>query len=127
VGILDVDRVRAELGPRLGDRFLQYATAPDEEEAHRLLVHIDQHLAHMTRHLGGDLPLPIALASRCKRLLMRYDESGPEERAAIAGAVRYFLETHDLERDDEPSGFDDDAKVMNYVVEGVAPELGKVS
>ena len=125
MGILDVDRVRAELGPRLGDRFLQYATAPDEKEAYRLLVHIDEHLAHMTLP-GGDLPLPRALASRCKRLLMRYDESGPEERAAIVGAVRYFLETHDLERDDGPSGFDDDAKVMNYVVEGVAPELGRV-
>ena len=28
MGLLDPDRVRAALGPRLGDKFLQYATAP---------------------------------------------------------------------------------------------------
>lgn len=128
MGVLDVERVRAELGPRLADRFLQYATPLDEDEAQRLLVQIDQHLAVIApRARQADLIQASALASRCKLLLMRFARSGAEERAAIAAAVRYFLDTHDLERDDEPAGFGDDARVMNYVVEAVAPELGQVS
>jgi hypothetical protein len=127
VELLDRDRVRSVLGPRLGDRFLQYATPTDEAEAQRMLVHIDEHLALMAPQPGCDQRRASALASRCKRLLIRYRESTPEARAAITAVVRYFLDTHDLDRDDEPCGFDDDVEVMNFVVDVLAPELGRVT
>jgi hypothetical protein len=126
VGVLDVERVRAELGPRLADRFLQYATAPEPDEAQRLLFHVDEHMVLMARRGGADPERGKALASRCKHLLLRYFDASPEVRAAIAGAVRYFIDTHDMDRDDGPLGFVDDAQVMNYVIRAVAPDLEPV-
>jgi hypothetical protein len=133
-GILDAAHVAAALGPRLAERFLQYAVEPADGERGELMLRIDEHLAQMRRaaerrnpaapdHAGVD-----ALATLGKRLLLRLGDAAAsaDTRAAIAGAVRYFIDTHDLERDDAPLGLEDDALVMNYVVSEVAPELARV-
>jgi len=117
---LDPDRVRAALGTRLGDRFLQYATPPGPGEAGRLLVRIDEHLAAAARAeaAGAD-----RLARACKRLLLRLEGADADTAAAIVAAARYFVDTYDLARDDGPDGYADDAQVVEYVIAEVAPDL----
>ncbi len=114
MSVLDPERARAALGTRLGDRFLQYAARGSADEARELLIHIDEHVALVRARAGAD-----ALADRisvaCKRLLMRAEATAAEERAAIVGAVRYFLDTYDIQRDDQPEGFADDAQVLARV------------
>jgi hypothetical protein len=125
MGVLDPDLARAALGERLASRFLQYAAAGDEAGAQRLQLSIDEHLAEI---LAGrtDHALAARIATACKRLLLRWHDAAPDARAGIVGAVRYFLETHDLHRDDQKLGLDDDAQVVSYVVAAVAPDLGPV-
>lgn len=128
MGVLDADRTRAALGDRLAARFLQYAVTTAGADAERFLVRVDEHLAemlHAADRRGDPATLAQQIATTCKRLLLRWGDSEPEARAAIVGAVRYFLETHDLSRDDEALGLDDDAQVVDYVVAAVAPELSR--
>jgi hypothetical protein len=128
MGILDATRVRAALGSRLADRFLQYTSEPDEAERRALILRVDEHLAQIQRAAArrGDGQPDVArggeMAAACKRLLLRCPVHG-EACAAIVAAVRYFIDTHDLERDDEPHGFDDDEQVLSFVAEAVSHEL----
>ena len=115
MGLLDVDRVRAALGPRLGDRFLQYATPPEAGEPGRLLIRIDEHVAGAR----GDVALAARVGMSCKRLLLRVDSADAEQACAIVAAVRYFVDTYDLARDDEQYGYVDDAAVVDYVTESL--------
>jgi hypothetical protein len=121
---LDPARVRAALGTRLGDRFLQYATPPEPGETGRLLVRIDEHLAAAA---PAALPSADRIARACKRLLLRIDGADPDSAKAIVAAARYFIDTYDLARDDGPDGYADDAQVVDYVIAEVAPDLAKVS
>lgn len=122
---VDRERVVAALGARLADRFLQYAHG----EPGGLMVRIDAHLAEVRRaaerwsEAERSFELVERTAAQCKRLLARWPTLDDGGRAAVVGAVRYFLDTHDLERDDEPAGFVDDARVVAYVVGEVAPDL----
>jgi hypothetical protein len=53
-------------------------------------------------------------------LLDRYSGLSPQHQALVIGALRYFAATDDSFSDTHfASGFDDDAKVMNYVLEEV--------
>ena len=130
MSVLDRSRVAAALGERLADRFLQYAHVPADGEPQGLLFSIDAHLAEVqraaTRWPDADRHFEVVerVAGLCKRLLVLCLAMDDDGRAAVVGAVRYFLDTLDLERDDQPFGFGDDAQVIDYVVREVAPELG---
>ena len=133
MSVLDRDRVHSTLGQKLGDRFLQYAHEPAGDEAQTLLVRIDAHVAEVRQvassKAGGsrvDLKLADTIAAACKRLLVRIDRCPADGQAAIVGAVRYFLDTHDIDRDDGPRGFADDAEVVNPVQGFVAPDLPRI-
>jgi hypothetical protein len=126
MGVLDPDRARAALGDRLADRFLQYAHDDGDDGAQRLMLSIDEHLRDVL-HSPGNGDLATRIARTCKRLLLRHRDAEPEARAAIVGAVRYFLETHDMRRDDERQGLDDDLRVVDYVAAAVAPDLAPVA
>jgi hypothetical protein len=123
MGLLDADEVRAALGERLGDRFLQYAGRPDLGEAGHLLIRIDQHLATVR---VGDVALAHRIALACKQLLVRADGAEPDAVRAIVAAARYYVDTFDLSRDDQPDGYVDDALVVDYVLGRVAPDLPRV-
>jgi hypothetical protein len=129
VSVLDRSRAADALGERLADRFLQYARPPEEGEPQGLLLSIDAHLAEVQRaarrwpDAERHFELVERVAGQCKRLLLRSHELDADGRAAVIGGVRYFLDTLDLERDDEPFGFGDDAQVVDYVVREVAPDL----
>jgi hypothetical protein len=132
MSVLDPERVRIALGQRLGDRFLKYARAPAGDEVPALLKRVDAYMAEvgeMASSRGGsriDLRLAEAIATSCKRLLSRIDRSPPDGQAAIVGAVRYFLDTADVDRDDGARGFADDAEVVNHVQAFVAPDLPRL-
>ena len=131
VSVLERAHVAEALGERLADRFLQYAHVPAAGEAQGLLLSIDAHLAEVRRAANRwpdaerHFELLERVAALCKRLLVLSHAMDPDSRAAIVGAVRYFLDTLDLERDDQPFGFGDDAQVVDYVVREVAPELAR--
>lgn len=63
------------------------------------------------------------VAERCRLMMQRYEEFSTEQRALIIGAVRYFALVDDVLADDTfASGLDDDAKVVNYVLEELGVE-----
>ena len=132
MSVLDPERVRASLGQRLGSRFLQYAHEPAGDDAQNLSGRVDTYVAEVRRsssRAGGsriDVRLADAIAAACKRLLSRIDRCPPDGQAAIVGAVRYFLDTHDVDPDDAARGFADDGEVVNYVQTFVAPELPRI-
>lgn len=70
-----------------------------------------------------NLPLAEEIAARCFVLLDRFAESDGEARKLIMGAVSYFVVDGDGAEDDSfATGFDDDAKVINYVLQQVGIE-----
>lgn len=65
-----------------------------------------------------NLPLAEAIAQRCYSLLELYDHRTPQEQSLIVGAVAYFAISEDPLPDDQfASGFNDDAAIVNYVLE----------
>ncbi|MBN8548844.1 MAG: hypothetical protein J0M12_05980 [Deltaproteobacteria bacterium] len=63
----------------------------------------------------------LQIQERCEYLLGRYESFSREQQALVIGALRYFVIVDDTLADDTfITGFDDDAKVVNYVLE----ELG---
>ena len=65
-----------------------------------------------------DLRTAEEVASRCRLLLEHYQEFSEAEKALVIGAVRYFVLEEDPFSDDIfASGFDDDARVVNHVLE----------
>ena len=70
-----------------------------------------------------DIRMAEEIASRCRLLLEHYEEFSKEERALVVGAVRYFVIDEDPFSDDVfASGFDDDARVVNHVLEQLGIE-----
>jgi hypothetical protein len=133
MSVLDPERVRATLGQRLGERFLRYAHEPSGDDIEVLGGRIETYIAEVRRstssRAGGgriDVRLADAVATACKRLLSRIGTCAPEGQAAVVGAVRYFLDTDDLDADAAPRGFVDDAEVINYVQSFVAPDLSRI-
>lgn len=72
-----------------------------------------------------NLNLPVAeeIAARCFILLDHFTQSTAEQRRLIVGAVSYFVVDCDGAEDDSfATGFDDDAKVINHVLQQVGIE-----
>jgi hypothetical protein len=70
-----------------------------------------------------DVKLAEEIVTRCRLLLEHYEEFSEAERRLVVGAVRYFALDEDPFSDDIfASGFDDDARVMNHVLEQLGIE-----
>ncbi|RME58788.1 MAG: hypothetical protein D6780_06180 [Candidatus Dadabacteria bacterium] len=68
-----------------------------------------------------DLPLAEAIEDRLNFLIKNFDDYDQKQKSLIIGAVRYFAYASDPYSEEEfATGFFDDAKVLNYVLE----ELG---
>ena len=77
--------------------------------------------AQKFENLNFDLASEIAL--KCNYLLDNYDSFPPKKRNLILGAVRYFINDVDPLNDALfASGFDDDASIINYVLEQLGVE-----
>ena len=76
-----------------------------------------------TKNQKIELRLVNALYLASKALLDQYEKYSEEEKAMIIGAIRYFVISDDPFPDtDFASGFLDDAKVMNYVLDQLGEE-----
>jgi hypothetical protein len=70
-----------------------------------------------------NIPLAEEIANRAHILLDHYKEFDEKKRALVVGAIRYFAVMDDaLPADVFASGMNDDANVMNYVLEEVGLE-----
>ena len=85
---------------------------------------VDATLAHFEdRRLKNpkiNIILAREMAKRCHLLLDQYSELSDKFKALAIGAIRYFVVEDTVSEESFATGFDDDAKVMNYVLE----ELG---
>lgn len=97
------------------------------EEIPELRGILDRNLAELADRAKAneriDLALMYELADVAHYLLDQYDRFNTEQRAMVIGAVRYFAIAEDgLPDESYASGFDDDAEVMNYVLEQLGIE-----
>ncbi len=68
------------------------------------------------------------IAERCRYLLSRLPTVPSAKQALIGGAVRYFLYDADPQSDTAfATGFDDDAQVVNFVLEELGEKDGFIS
>lgn len=82
-----------------------------------------QAIVQRARHFTVDLYMAKEVANRCHLLLDQYHGRSDEERALIAGAVRYFAVADDPLPDTVfATGLDDDAKIVNHVLERLGIE-----
>ncbi len=120
---LDFEHARATLGAFIAKAFLTETEALPPEKITFLARGIDEHLGIVRRAAASsspsiDLQLAEQIGSACHALLGRYEQLDEPSRAAIVGAVRYFVSSEDSD-DDLRSvfGFEDDARVVNYAID----------
>lgn len=87
-----------------------------------LVAMLDSYLGNIRAALGSNEFINVELGQkiwqRCHDLVSHYADLDSEGRAAVVGAVRYFVESEDAEDDlDSVIGLDDDAEVVNYVIQ----------
>ncbi len=129
---LDEDRARDVLGADIAAIFLDHAEVVPLEEAERMVPLVNVHLeaAHKIRTSmipDVDVGLAEKLASACLGLLKVYPGMDDRSRAAVVGAVRYFMQASDANDDlSSGEGFKDDAQVINYVIEITGADLERV-
>ena len=77
--------------------------------------------------LGPNLKLAEAIAASCNKLVDAYPALSNEHKRLAIGAIRYFLVHMDTLPDSKPLvGLDDDALVLNHVIEQTALKIGFV-
>ena len=129
---LDEDRARGVLGDEIASIFLEHAEVVPLEEAERMVPLVKVHLeaAHTVRTSmipDVDVRLAEQLTAACLELLRVYPGLSDMSRAAVVGAVRYFMQASDASDDlSSREGFKDDAMVVNYVIEITGADLPKV-
>ena len=129
---LDADRARKVLGKDIAGIFLGHAEVVPLEEAERMVPLVNVHLeaAHKIRTSmipDVDVRLAEKLTTACLDLLKVYPGMNDKSRAAVVGAVRYFMQANDATDDlSSGEGFKDDARVVNYVIEITGADLERV-
>ena len=83
---------------------------------------LDATLEHLSRlqdaYLGPHLETAQAIAERLYLLIDKHQSYPSEKLPLIVGAIRYFIIGEDSVPDHKPIvGFDDDVKVLNYVLD----------
>jgi len=78
----------------------------------------------LARNEFTDIEMAHKIAALLSLLLEEYPTAPDTHRALIVGAARYFVLATDAEPDLSLLGFEDDALVLNYVLEQIGhPEL----
>lgn len=96
-------------------RALPVEAVPDLREI--LSLYLDQVRQLQEEHPFIDLDLVERIGVACSALLDLYGDLEEPARAAVVGAIRYFVIEEDAEGDlDSIVGFDDDARVVNWVI-----------
>lgn len=100
-------------------RFCTEATPEQLQELRKAIYQcVDQAEVKGEHSDRVNVALAHEIARRCELLLELYDQRDVESRRLIIGAVRYFVSDEDAVGDASfATGFDDDARVVNYVLE----------
>ena len=112
----------------LKEVFLSFCENLQPEQVSRLISRLrdrQQQLQHPKEEtfLAPNSELGARIASVCIQLLESYDDLAVEPRELIAGATLYFLAERDFTPDDTPVvGYDDDARLLNHVLERIGHE-----
>jgi uncharacterized membrane protein YkvA (DUF1232 family) len=127
---MDTERAIARLGEPIAKIFIEQAQELEESKISELEPLIDVHMeaVYQARSSNAEIDIRLAdeLAGACKVLLRMYGSFGTDARAAVVGAVRYFVTSQDADNDlRSKKGFHDDAAVLNHVIEltgsGITP------
>ncbi|MGH1493424.1 MAG: hypothetical protein ACRBK7_29180 [Acidimicrobiales bacterium] len=108
-------------------RFRRLCIATSAEDLRQLALVIEMHLDHIRENAGAatDVETAEMIGESLTKLLASDIEFDDDARAQVRGAVEYFLLTDDAAGDmDDVLGFDDDARVVNTVLERIGhPEF----
>ncbi len=108
-------------------RFRRLCIETSSEELAQLVSVVDMHLDHIRNNAGPatDVETAETIGASLNRLLTSGIEFAVDSRSQIRGAVEYFLLTDDADGDmDDALGFDDDARVLNTVLDRIGhPEF----
>ena len=121
------------LHPREVDRLVAGAAETPASDFPELAERMERHLAMVEKLAVEDGGIDVDVARRVAGALAdvladvpgRPDAYSSEARALLRGAVEYFILDRDDDTDSEPGiGFDDDARVLNAVLQAIGrPEL----
>ncbi|MGI9596252.1 MAG: hypothetical protein ACR2QK_08835 [Acidimicrobiales bacterium] len=103
-------------------RFRRLCIATSPEDLTQLATVIELHIDHIRTNAGQatDVETAEMIAESLTKLVDSGIEFEDDARAQIRGAVEYFLLTDDAEDDlDNVLGFDDDARVVNTVLDRI--------
>ncbi len=88
--------------------------------AQEITAHVQAIKDALSKNEFLDLPLAEAIAHALLVVLPNYGQYSPLQQALIVGAARYFIDDEDVEPDTTSVlGLDDDAEVLNYVLETI--------
>ncbi len=108
-------------------RFRRLCIDTSQEELAQLRSVVDMHLDHIRTNAkpATDVETAEMIGTSLGKLLRSGINFDTEARSQIRGAVEYFLLTDDADRDiDDALGFDDDARVLNTVLDRIGhPEF----
>ncbi len=108
-------------------RFRRLCIATSAEELAQLGDVIEMHLDHIRQNAGPmtDVETAEVIGESLTKVIRSNIEFDEEARSQIRGAVEYFLLTDDAAGDLEDAlGFDDDARVLNTVLDRIGhPEF----
>lgn len=129
--LIDPARARSELGETVAGVFLDLCEAVPAEEAARLTGVVLRYMGEVRRALAEPALIDDSqagqIAATCTALLEQYGKLDEAGQAAVVGAVRYFVRRVDGDDDMEsPLGFDDDAVVVNFVIDLTGTDVPKV-
>ncbi len=110
------------LNPDEQHQFRQLCIETSAEDLAQLTSVVDLHLEQIRDYDGpnADVETAEAIGSSLTSLLTDDTTFDDEQRSLIRGAVEYFLLADDASGDlDDVFGFDDDARVLNSVLERI--------
>ena len=115
------------LHPDEQQRFRRLCLATSPEDLAQLAEVVDLHLDHIRTNAGPNTDVDMAemIGSSLTKLIQSDLSFDHDARSQIRGAVEYFLLTDDAAGDmDDALGFDDDARVVNVVLDRIGhPEF----
>jgi len=110
------------LNPDEQQRFRRLCIETSAEDLGQLGEVIELHLDQIKANAGSvtDVETAELVAQAACKVLTYADQFNAQERAMVRGAIEYFLLNDDASDDlDDALGFDDDARVLNSVLDRI--------
>jgi len=117
--------------PEMPEYFFQLLSENRNIDSHDIGRMVDEYLSHAKTSLKLnefiDIKSASVLADVCHYLISQFDNFSVNEKKYVVAAIYYFVESDDAEHDFESLvGFEDDIKVMNYVLEKIGHTHKKI-